>query len=62
MAMERPMVKYDEEGEFVAIHCDECDKPNPPTEDLLINCGLIGLGWFCAGGKHLCPDCKEPSK
>jgi len=56
------MVKYDKDGQFEAIHCDKCDKPNPPTEDLMMNRGLIGLGWFCAGGKHLCPDCKEPSK
>ena len=55
-------VEYDSKGDFVAIRCDKCGAPNPPTEDLLMNRGLVGLGWYCAGGKHLCPDCKEGTK
>ena len=62
MGTGRLMVKYDTNGEFVAIHCDKCDKPNPPVEDLMMNRGLVGLGWYCAGGKHVCSDCKEPAE
>lgn len=56
------MVEYDDKGEFVAIRCDKCGKHNPPTDDLIANRGLVGLGWYCAGGKHVCPDCKESVK
>lgn len=59
MAMVRLMVEQDDKGEFVTIRCDKCGKSSPPTEELIINKGLIGLGWYCAGGKHVCPDCKE---
>lgn len=55
------MVEQDDKGEFVTIRCDKCGAKSPPTEDLIINHGLIGLGWYCAGGKHVCPDCKEPT-
>ena len=53
------MVEYDSKGQFVRIKCDTCQKPSPPTADLIINHGLIGMGWDCRGGSHICPDCKE---
>lgn len=56
------MVEYDDKGDFVAVRCDKCGKHNPPTEDLMMNRGLVGLGWYCAGGKHVCPDCKEKTR
>ena len=56
------MVERDDQGEFVAIRCDKCGKTSPPTDDLIINHGLIGLGWYCAGGKHVCPDCKDGAR
>lgn len=59
MGTGRLMVEQDDKGEFVTIRCDKCGAKSPPTEDLIINHGLIGLGWYCAGGKHVCPDCKE---
>ncbi len=63
MVTVRPMaVEYDSNYQFVTIRCDKCGKVSPPTEELIINKGLIGMGWFCAGGKHVCPDCKEPAK
>lgn len=52
------MIKYAENGDFAGLACDECERPSPPTKDSIINKGLIGLGWYCLGGKHLCPDCK----
>ncbi len=55
------MVERDQSGEFVRIRCDKCEKPSPPTSDLIVNHGLIGMGWNCRGGSHVCPDCKEPS-
>lgn len=55
------MVEQDDKGNLVAIRCDSCGKASPPTEELIINKGLIGMGWFCKGGSHVCPDCKEPT-
>lgn len=55
------MVERDDKDQFVAIRCDKCGKNSPPTSELIINKGLIGMGWFCRGGSHVCPDCKEPT-
>lgn len=54
------MVERDDKDQFVAIRCDKCGKNSPPTSELIINKGLIGMGWFCRGGSHVCPDCREP--
>lgn len=62
MVMGCPVVEQDDKGEFVTIRCDKCGKTSPPTDDLIINHGLIGLGWYCAGGKHVCPDCKDGAR
>jgi len=53
------MVKYDENDQFKHIACDLCEKPSPPTEELIVNHGLTGLGWKCLGGSHHCPDCRD---
>jgi hypothetical protein len=47
------MVIRDEDGHFEAIGCDakHCEARSPEG---LIPGGLIGLGWYCSGGKHLC--------
>lgn len=52
------MIQYEQDGQFRAIQCDAtgCAAVNPPVIDPSLNKGLIGLGWYCAGGKHLCPD------
>lgn len=49
------MIERDTKGEFVRIRCDTCGEPAPSTPDRIINHGLIGLGWACSGGKHVCP-------
>lgn len=53
------MVERDTKGDFVRIKCDDCGKPSPSKSDLIINHGLIGMGWKCTGGSHVCPDCKD---
>ena len=51
------MIQYQENGQFKAIKCDvaDCEATNPPIPTPSLNEGLIGLGWHCRGGKHLCP-------
>jgi hypothetical protein len=44
--------------EITAIVCDEIGcMTKAPDDDTLImkHHGLRGLGWYCSGGKHLCP-------
>ena len=53
------MIEYSENSRFLRIRCDKCEKPSPPTDDLIVNNGLIGMGWYCLGGKHVCPDCRD---
>lgn len=53
------MIERDKTGDFVRIRCDRCDCPAPPSDNLIINHGLIGLGWDCKGGKHVCAICKD---
>lgn len=56
------MVERDSKGDFAAIRCDKCGLHAPPTSDLVINHGLIGMGWECHGGTHICPAHTLPSK
>lgn len=51
------MVERDDKDEFVRIRCDTCDNPAPSTTAPFLNHGLIGLGWDCKGGRHVCPKC-----
>lgn len=55
------MIEVNDKDEFVRIRCDRCSEPSPPTADLCINHGLVGMGWDCKGGKHVCPTCREPA-
>lgn len=44
--------------EIVAIVCDEpgCKTAAPDDNTLLMkHQGLRGMGWYCSGGRHLCP-------
>lgn len=41
------------------VHCDHCKTPQPPTQEVLKQGGLIAMGWRCSGGTHVCPDCKK---
>lgn len=50
------MIERNDKDEFVRIRCDECNKPAPPSPDILINRGLVNMGWHCLGGHHLCPQ------
>lgn len=56
------MIERDANQQFVRIRCDKCGEPAPPSDALIINKGLIGMGWECSGGVHICPHCKEPAQ
>lgn len=45
----------DDENNVTGIECDRCGKPAPNTLKELMPNGLIGLGWKCSGGRHICP-------
>ena len=52
----------DEEGTFLYVECDDCKREAPSSIEELSKKqphGLIGLGWECLGGKHVCPECVE---
>lgn len=49
------MIKRDEKGENPQIHCDVCDLPAPPADEIMKGHGLNRMGWKCSGGSHLCP-------
>lgn len=53
------MIERDDKDQFVRIRCDVCNKPAPPSDAPFLNHGLIGIGWDCKGGKHVCSDHKE---
>lgn len=44
-------------GQITSIVCDAdmCGEIAPSEFEALRGGGLRGLGWYCAGGKHLCP-------
>lgn len=39
----------------VEITCDTCGTEAPPAEEIMRAHGLNRLGWYCVGGKHICP-------
>jgi hypothetical protein len=53
------MIKRDENGDNPQIHCDVCDRPAPPVEEIMAASGLNRMGWNCSGGVHYCPDHAE---
>lgn len=50
------MYVRDEDGNYQHIKCDVCEEISPPAAVLLDKGGLQGLGWYCSGGKHRCPE------
>lgn len=44
-----------------SIVCDHpgCSTVAPRDTKTLLHGGLRGLGWYCAGGSHLCPQHAE---
>lgn len=51
------MIKRDPTSDdYLGIKCDKCETMAPPAADIIINHGLIRMGWECHGGTHLCPE------
>lgn len=44
----------------VAIYCNNCGREAPPQIEIMKAGGLIAMGWYCAGGVHLCPAEEHP--
>lgn len=53
-------VKRDENGQYLGLACDECGTMAPDTTAIMAGHGLINMGWYCSGGRHICPACPHP--
>lgn len=52
------IVRDEVTGEYLNIKCDveSCQTVSPPAEELIKHHGLVNMGWYCSGGRHLCPE------
>ena len=41
----------------VEVRCDTCGTDAPPAHEILAAHGLVRMGWFCVGGRHVCGGC-----
>jgi hypothetical protein len=48
-------------GDYLGLKCDTCEKPSPPTDEIMRAFGLSRMGWHCSGGTHICPGCPQPA-
>jgi len=47
----------DDKQHVTGIRCDgpECETVAPDAKTIAQGGGLINMGWWCKGGKHMCP-------
>jgi hypothetical protein len=44
----------------IEVRCDTCGTEAPPAAEILAAHGLVRLGWWCSGGRHICERCEHP--
>lgn len=51
------MIVRNDKGEPLYLACDMtgCDTRAPERDVVLRGGGLINMGWWCKGGRHMCP-------
>ena len=54
------MITYDDNRQYKGIRCDTCPTEAPPAREILDGHGLNNMGWWCAGGRHICTNCEHP--